>query len=114
MCDNAKSALPEKEHLRIPIVGGQRPAVAEHDRLSRSPIFVVDLCAVFNSDGRHYILPFSNVIGGTICSEMRHVRSRERYIQQVVGYDTETPRPLQFESRKINIATFVRAAASFL
>ena len=34
-------ALPEEEqHLRIPIIGRERPAVAEHDGLTRAPVLV--------------------------------------------------------------------------
>src|SRR6478736_7236211 len=44
MGDDAKAALEEVEHLIVPIVRAQRPAVMEHQRLCAlgSPILVVD------------------------------------------------------------------------
>jgi hypothetical protein len=41
--DNAVSLLPEKQHLRVPRIGGERPPVREHDRASRAPNLVVNL-----------------------------------------------------------------------
>ncbi len=44
--DHPIAMLQEEQHLRVPVVGGQRPAVAEHDRLTRSPVLVEDVGAV--------------------------------------------------------------------
>src|SRR5262249_19029396 len=33
----------EKKHLRVPIVRRQRPAVTEHNWLTGSPIFIIDV-----------------------------------------------------------------------
>ena len=40
--DNAVALIKEVEHLRIPVVGAQRPPMVEHDRLSAlwAPILV--------------------------------------------------------------------------
>ena len=35
--DDAIAVIEEEHHLRVPVVGRQRPAVAEHDRLARCP-----------------------------------------------------------------------------
>ena len=43
----------QEEHLCFPGVRAERPAVAEYDRLSRAPILVVDLGAVFGVDRGH-------------------------------------------------------------
>src|SRR5262245_49406663 len=43
MGDDAIAVSDEKQHLRVPIVSRQRPAVAEHDGLALPPIFVEDL-----------------------------------------------------------------------
>src|SRR4029453_16090906 len=51
--DDAVPLVQEEHHLRVPVVGGQRPAVAEDDRLSRSPVLVVDLRAVIRGDEWH-------------------------------------------------------------
>ncbi len=55
MGDDAVALADEVQHLRVPVVGGQRPAVMEHDRLRvpGAPILVVDLDAVFGADEAH-------------------------------------------------------------
>src|SRR5262249_6100588 len=51
--NDAIAFAEEKKHLRVPIVRRQRPAVTEHDRLTGSPIFIidVDVLSVFFSAG---------------------------------------------------------------
>jgi hypothetical protein len=63
--DDAVSVIAEEEHLGIPSVRIQRPAMREHDGLSFAPIFVVDRCAVFRRDGIHFhlLLVRSAIIG---------------------------------------------------
>jgi hypothetical protein len=53
---NAAEAVRGKvEHLGLPGIGAERPAVAEaHDR-ARTPVLVVDVCAVFDCDVVHVI-----------------------------------------------------------
>jgi hypothetical protein len=53
MRDDAEAMVHEEQHLRVPIVGRKRPAVAEHDRLPAAPILVEDLDAVLGGDRRH-------------------------------------------------------------
>src|SRR5437879_12630641 len=50
------AALAEEQHLSIPVVGCERPTVTEHDGLSRAPVFVVNLRAVFCRNGWHTVL----------------------------------------------------------
>src|SRR6266581_2068744 len=55
--DDAIPVLEEEQHLRVPIIGRQRPAVAEDNRLAGAPVFVVDLRAVLSGyrvTGRWY------------------------------------------------------------
>src|SRR5438132_11408080 len=47
MRDDAIALLAEEQHLSVPVVRGERPAVTEDYRLSFAPILVVNLCAVF-------------------------------------------------------------------
>src|SRR6476620_9121310 len=49
---DAITVFEEEEHLCIPVVRRQRPAVTEHDGLSTAPVFVidVDVSSVFFSD----------------------------------------------------------------
>src|SRR5437588_9803205 len=51
-CNDAETFADEKKHLRVPIIGRQRPAVAEHDGLTFAPILIVDVdvSSVFFSD----------------------------------------------------------------
>ncbi len=51
MGDHPIAVSQEEQHLGVPIVGRQGPAVAEDDRLTRSPVLVEDLDAVFCRDG---------------------------------------------------------------
>ena len=46
MGDRAEVLAEEKQHLRVPIVRRQRPAMAEHDRLPRAPILIENTDAV--------------------------------------------------------------------
>src|SRR5262245_20226958 len=47
-------AFGEKEqHLRVPIVRTERPAMAEHDGLSFAPVFVINSYSVFGFDVAH-------------------------------------------------------------
>jgi len=58
---DAIAVLEEEQHLRVPIIGRQRPAVRENNRLTSSPILVVDLRSVFRCDRAHKILSFFTV-----------------------------------------------------
>src|SRR5579859_4755436 len=57
MRDDSIAMLAEEQHLSVPIVRGERPAVTEHDGLARSPVLVVNLCAVFCGDSGHDFSP---------------------------------------------------------
>src|SRR5579863_302723 len=57
--DDSISPLPEIQHLSIPVIRAQRPAVTEDDGLAFAPIFVVDAGAVFGGDCRHGVLSLS-------------------------------------------------------
>ena len=58
MGDDAIAVVQEEQHLRVPVVGRQRPAVAEHDRLPAAPVLVENLDAVFGDDHWHVIAPY--------------------------------------------------------
>src|SRR5215510_7147925 len=55
MRDDSETLLAEEQHLCVPVVCGERPAVAENDGLSRAPVFVENLCAIFHSDCGHKV-----------------------------------------------------------
>ena len=47
MGDDAEAVVQEEQHLRIPVVGRKRPAMAEDYGLTRTPILVKYLGTVF-------------------------------------------------------------------
>src|SRR6185295_10071346 len=51
--DDAIAVVEEEQHLRVPVIGRQRPAMAEHDGLAFAPVLVEDFGAVFGGDGGH-------------------------------------------------------------
>ena len=51
--DATVSVLRQKEHLVFKGVGVERPAVTEDDRLTGSPVLVIDLRAVFGRESTH-------------------------------------------------------------
>ncbi len=59
MGDDAVAMKQKEQQLRVPIVGRQRPAMAEHNWLARTPVLVENFRAVFRGD-RGYMDPFQN------------------------------------------------------
>ena len=57
--DHAVAVLHEEHHLGVPVVGTERPAVVEHDRLTAAPVLVEDLRAVLGGDEGHVSLLWS-------------------------------------------------------
>src|ERR1700758_997684 len=53
MGNNAIAMAQKEQQLRVPIIGRQRPAVAEHDRLAQTPVLVEDLSAILGGNGGH-------------------------------------------------------------
>src|SRR3989442_15532005 len=60
---DAIAVLEEEQHLRVPIIGRQRPPMAEHDGLTLPPVLVEYLNAVFGRDGRHSVVSHLELIG---------------------------------------------------
>jgi hypothetical protein len=60
MSDDAIAVIKEEQHLRVPVIGRQRPTMTEHDRLPLAPVFVKDFNAVFRRNRAHG-LPFCGV-----------------------------------------------------
>src|ERR1700757_3341502 len=48
--DNAITVLAEEQHLGVPVIRTERPAVSEDYRLSLSPVLVEDCRAIFGRD----------------------------------------------------------------
>ncbi len=48
--DAAVAVVGEEDRLRFPRIRAQWPAMTKNNRLSRTPIFVINLCTVFGRD----------------------------------------------------------------
>jgi hypothetical protein len=46
---DAVALFQEEQHLRVPVIGRQRPAMAENDGLTFAPVLVKNLGAVFGA-----------------------------------------------------------------
>src|SRR5262249_62343827 len=59
---DAIAVMQEEQHLGVPVICRQRPAVTEHDGLTLAPILVEDLNAVLGCDGGH-----DTRVSGPVC-----------------------------------------------
>src|SRR5215831_18408034 len=59
MRDRAEAVLRQEQHLAVPCVRAQRPAVRERDDRALAPVLVVDFRAVFGGDRAHVGTPFA-------------------------------------------------------
>src|SRR5882724_9900528 len=77
---DAVAVLEEEQHLRVPIIGRQRPAMAEHDGLTFAPILIENLNAVFGGDRVHGTCSLGTSGGGRprlgICGKRRRRHGR--------------------------------------
>ena len=55
--NHAIAATEKEQHLVVPVIGGQRPAMAERERLTLAPILVENFNAVLRFDKAHVALP---------------------------------------------------------
>src|SRR5450631_1866263 len=55
MSNDAIAVIEKEQHLRIPIVGRQRPTMAEDDGLTFAPVLIVDLYPVAGCNCTHVI-----------------------------------------------------------
>src|SRR4051812_32177265 len=74
--DDPIALRTEEKHLAVPSVGRKRPAVAEYNRLSSSPVLIKNFRSVFNGDHRHRF--FSFVMGLSGCTECGHRDAQDR------------------------------------
>jgi len=51
--DDAIAVLEEEQHLRVPIIGRQRPTMTEDNGLSFAPVLEIDLRAVLGGNRVH-------------------------------------------------------------
>src|SRR5690242_4743823 len=62
MGDNSIAMMQEEQHLVIPVVGTERPTMAENYRLSIAPVLVVNLDTVFRRNRGHENFLLSELI----------------------------------------------------
>jgi hypothetical protein len=58
---DAIAVIEEEQHLRVPVIGRQRPTMAKHNGLTFAPVLVEDVDAVFGSNRAH-VTPFLALI----------------------------------------------------
>src|SRR2546426_12797712 len=75
--------LEEEQHLHVPIIVRQRPAVAKHDGLSFAPVLVVDFRRLFRCNCRHVCSPFSMMF----CLRDRQTRILGMHFSQTLTTD---------------------------
>jgi hypothetical protein len=76
MGDNAVAVVPQEQHLGVPGISGERPAMGEgHDRAG-APVLEVDLRAVFHCCGRHELRSFVSRLVGWRLGDLRRIRKR--------------------------------------
>src|SRR5437667_144432 len=96
--------LAEEQHLSVPIVRSERPAVTEHYGLALSPVLVVNMCAVFCCDSRHVIFSFlqyfvlQNPYETTMCSDQA-VRTRSGRMALCHAFTDEPDTALRIHPR---------------
>src|SRR4030095_9452634 len=104
---DAIATLDEEQHLRVPIIGRQGPAVAEHDRLAVAPVLVEDLNAVFGGDRAHVEPPDTRnsryeVIPMLLSRQRSRSASRSTRFQLLRG-----SRRLQFQRHSSSFAALI-------
>src|SRR5262245_26281097 len=63
MGDHAVALLKKEQHLCVPVIGRQRPSMAENNGLPFAPILVEDFTAVFRRDETHvYLLKLTSSV----------------------------------------------------
>src|SRR2546423_15346984 len=89
MGDDAVAVFEEEQHLRVPVIGRQRPAVAEDDGLSFAPVLIidVDVSSVFFSNTDVWHCNFSFLLGA-YCCRPRFISDRNQVRRSVSSIQT--------------------------
>src|SRR6266705_3707389 len=77
------AVLEEEQHLRVPVVRGQRPTVTEDNRLSFAPIFVIDLCSIFGRNCRHSVLSLIAALYFDLINDHRTFSDKNHVLRSV-------------------------------
>jgi hypothetical protein len=78
--DHTIAMLDEEQHLGVPVVGAERPAMVEDNRLAVPPVLVENLDAVLGRDCTHGYASFGTVvrIGATVFKKPVAVRKASK------------------------------------
>src|SRR5207253_11307837 len=89
MGDDAIAVSEEEQHLRVPVIGRQRPAVTEDDGLSFAPILIidVDVSSAFFSNSDVWHCNSSFVLGAYSCRP-RFISDRHQVLRSVASIQT--------------------------
>src|ERR1700756_805443 len=85
--DNAIAVIDEEHHLRVPIIGRERPAVAKNDGLTFAPVLVINFDSVFCGDCRHRLSPWGICSDSLPCAHgsVRLIRTDDNEIGDGLG-----------------------------
>jgi len=62
--DAAISARSQEDHLVFPVIGTEGPSVIKDHGLPRTPVLLVDVCAIRGGNCRHRFPPYVMVRAG--------------------------------------------------
>src|SRR5262249_62267597 len=79
MRDHAEAVLRQEQHLAVPCVRAQRPAVRERDDRALAPVLVVDFRAVSGGDRAHVCTPFA------VSAQRRGLRRGSSICESLIG-----------------------------
>src|SRR5438034_754973 len=87
MRDHPEALVQEEEHLRVPVVGAERPAMMEDDRLGVlwAPVLVIDFGVVFGCDDAHGLCSYWWGEKSTLMKAIRAGRRRVAAPSRSVG-----------------------------
>ncbi len=87
MGDAAMALGGQVDHLVFPGIGVERPTMAEDHRLSRAPVFEVDLRVVLGSHRAHYKSPFGfHAIRHLSATNLYHLGYSVSVIQKILRH----------------------------
>src|SRR5262249_15572834 len=105
MRNDAEATLREVEHLAIPGIGAERPAVGEGDGRALAPVLVVNLRAVFGGDGAHGVLSFHCASAGLWLNRAgtrsSPLHSAVNRLGEQAGGNVTTPPPVSTARRPV-------------
>src|SRR6516164_7330349 len=111
--DHPVALLDKKQHLSVPVVGTERPAMVEDNRLATPPVFVEDLCAVVGCDRAHGLDSVAAVGSGFCEGRLRKLAAQSRTAFSNIAWDTRSSsQGEELMTRSTSAVAFSRSSAS--